>query len=459
MRRHAVAALILLAGCQIAVPAPTLTEVEADPVPLPVARCEDVPRISAPAEWYRDAPVYVGNEQPTEEILAWAVEQPGYQEIWIDRERAGWLTLAFSEDAAERQADLEARFPDVGVVAVEVDWTMDELIALQERVGRELTPMFQVSSSILVMQGVVSIGLGVLQADRVAAVAELFAREPICVEGVDPADAPIAGPQQPAGAGWRLLAGERGIGAPFRTSIATDDVSYAELWRLVGRPDEPPAVDFQTEVVVWFGAVYGSSCPNLRLDDVIVDQQRAIVYAEIVNLDATMGCTDDANPYAYVVAVERARLPSGPFAIQLGADDPPRGMPEERTLVRVDLSRPGAVAGPDDIGFDPALMEPEPLAVESGDFVEPGFPFAYRFSVHCGIEWLGNVNGVEWRTDVPADVTDFVPDPWRADLDTATGMLTVRALLSEGPDPTLEATLNGHIVTYVPSSEDRPGCL
>ena len=101
----------------------------------------------------------------------------------------------------------------------------------------------------------------------------------------------------------------------------------------------------------------------------MVNRERALVHAEIVLVDSPMACTDDANPHAYLVAVERARLPSGPFAIQLGADDPPAGVPEERTLVDADLSRPGAVAGPGAVHGDPSL--PEPFVLEPGSIMEP----------------------------------------------------------------------------------------
>ncbi len=33
-----------------------------------VARYEDAPRVDTPDEWYRDEPVYVGNEMPVEEV-------------------------------------------------------------------------------------------------------------------------------------------------------------------------------------------------------------------------------------------------------------------------------------------------------------------------------------------------------------------------------------------------------
>lgn len=47
-------------------------------------------------------------------IRAWAAGKPGFEEIWIDREHLGWVTVAFSVDAEARQAELEETFPDVG---------------------------------------------------------------------------------------------------------------------------------------------------------------------------------------------------------------------------------------------------------------------------------------------------------------------------------------------------------
>jgi hypothetical protein len=419
-----------------------------------VPRCGEIEWISAPAERYRDGPIYVANEQPTEEILAWASGQPGFEELWIDRDHLGWITVAFSTDADARQADLERLFPDVGVVAVEVEWSLAELEQLQQQIIDELGPLFGPSSWVSVQQGVVGIGVGVLTPERLATIEERFGDQPICVEGMDPADAPAPGPQQPGGSGWRLLADEQGVGQPYRTGIASDPASYRQLWAEVGLPGDPPAVDLQSEVAIWFGAVYGSSCPNLRLDDVVVDLDRALVHAEIVLVDPPSVCTDDANPRAYVVALNRSKLPPGPFAIQLGADDPPAGAPEERTLVDVNLSQPGAVAGPEDVHGDPSL--PEPFVNESGAIIEPGFPAPYRLNVQCGIEWLGYVNDIAWRTDVPRDAVDFVPPEWLSAVRDESIDLSI--LLNVDPEPAIEATANGHTVTYRPTAEDLPPC-
>lgn len=420
-----------------------------------VPSCAAVPEVQGAADSYRDTPVYVANEMPVDEIRAWAGQKPGFEEIWIDRDNLGWITVAFSVEAETRQAELEAEFPDVGVVAVGVDWTMAGLEDLQARVSEELGSLFNHSSWISVTQGVVGIGVGVLKEDRVVAVNERFAGERVCIEGTDPAEAPVEGPQPAAGEGWRLLADEKGFGQPYRTGIATDESAYERLWIEIGLTGERPAVNFSSEVVIWFGAVFGSSCPDLRLDRVTFDHEQGMVYADIVLVDQPPGCTADANPFAYVVAVDRSMLPVGPFAIQLTSEGPPPGAPEERTLVNVDLTQPGSVANSDQVGPDPAL--PEPFVVESGSIIEPGFEMPYRLHVHCGIEWLGQLNYLYWRTEIPPDILDYIPLEWK---DAAAGELfiEVTVVLQTNPEPTVSATLNGHTVIYKPTGDTPGGC-
>ena len=428
-------------------PTPTRAT-EAGTIPL----CEDVPAAEAPAEWYRDSPIYVANEQPTERLQRWANGKPGFEMLWIDREHNGWVALAFSRDAEARQRELEAEFPDVGVVAVPVDWTRDELEALQQRVVDELMPDIASSAGSGTNKGVVSIGVGVLTPERIAAVETRFAGEHVCLEGMDPANAPKEGPQPQAGDGWRLLVDKDEFGQTYRTGIAYDEASYAALWDEIGLWSERPAVDFQQEVVIWFGAVHGSSCPRIRLDDVLVDRERALVYADIVDLDVAGVCTSDAIPHAYLVALERAKLPRGRFAIQLDADGPPGGVPEERTIVEVDLSEPGSVARSGDVHPDDS--EPEPYTVGPGDIIEPGFETRYRQSVHCGLEWLGPLNDVNFRTS-EADGVDWLPAPWRDAV--VDGQIVLEVLLTTDP-PRLEATANGRTVVYEATGVEPPGC-
>jgi hypothetical protein len=447
---------LALAACRATGDGPESTAGGTAPAPdasrptTSIPLCGEVPRISAPAELYRDSPIYVGNEMPAQEIQAWAEDKPGFEEIWIDRDHGGWVTVAFSTDAAARQAELADAFPGVGVVAVEVGWTMRELEDLQQRVGEELGPLLEVSTGISVQQGVVNIGVGVLDPKRLAEIEARFGEERICVEGTPPEQAPADGPQPLSGDGWRLLADEQGVGEAYRTGIASDEDSYRDLWESVGLATDRPPVDFESEVVIWFGAVYGSSCPEIRLDDVLTDLELALVHADIVLIGGARFCTADANPRAYVVALERSKLPGAPFAIQLNAEDPPPGAPEERTIVEADLSVPGAVARPDQVHGDPSL--PLPNILGSGAIIETGYPATYGFSTHCGIAWLGEINSVRWRTDA-ADI----PAAWTSAVDDA-GFLVVEVLLETDPEPMLTATANGHSVTYVPTLDEQPDC-
>jgi hypothetical protein len=435
------------AGCARPVPLPQAVIVDERSIP----GCEDVPALAPPAVHLRDQPIYVANEQPVEELAAWARSHAGFEELWIDRDRLGWVVLAFSEDAPLRQAELTDRFPDVGAVVVEVDWTMEELTDLQDRLAADAALLeLGIATGVSVTQGVVSVELGELTPDRLSRLAP-YEGERLCVSGFDPAVLPSEGPQPQAGEGWRLLVDEL-AGEPFRTGIAADDDGLVRLWELVGLTSPVPPVDLETEVAIWFGAVYGSSCPDLRLDDVVIDHDRALVHAEIVDVSRQVACTDDANPRAFVVAVERSRLPAGPFAIQLGPTDPPPGAPEERTLVDADLTQPGAALPADAVGPDPALEVPATVAVGPGDIIEPGYPASYRFHLHCGPEWLGPLNDVLWRSDV----TD-TPTAWRRVMDVAAEELLVEVLLETDP-PRLTASANGVELVYTPTADEHPGC-
>jgi len=291
---------------------------------------------------------------------------------------------------------------------------------------------------------------------RLATVLAAVVDERICLED---AGVPVPeGPQPTGGDGWRLL-GDELVGDVYRTGIATNDDQYTALWSLAGMTAQRPAVDFETEIVLWFGAVYGSTCP-IRVDDVVVDPQHrpALVYPLTVVFGEDEGCTADANPHAYIVAIERGRLPAGPFAIQLGPEDPPAGVPEERTLVNTDLSSPGAVATAEQVGPDPALIQAsqQPEIFDSGEYLWSDPPWPYRLSVRCGIGVLGQLNGIWWMTG--AD-TVAVPSEWAGVVDATSESIIVELNLNDGPDPTMTATANDHTISYEPVRADAvPAC-
>lgn len=137
----------------------------------------------------------------------------------------------------------------------------------------------------------------------------------------------LVGPGQPtSGDGWRLLAAVRGVGPVDDADVAADAAAYRALWEdTLGLRPARPDVDFDAEVVVWFGAVHSGTCPDIRLDDVVVDVERqpAVVHPRITVVDPTSFCTADANPFAFVVAVTRSMLPPGAW-IAWPDEEPPR---------------------------------------------------------------------------------------------------------------------------------------
>ena len=446
MRRLSLVFALLLAACGGA----DVIGVPDGPEPLPF--CEDVPEISADESEYRDRPVYVGNEMPIDEVRLWAASRPGFETIWIDRDHNGWVTLAFSEDAEARRSEVAELFPDDGVVVVEVDWTMAHLQELQASLTDRFEPGFLQHSGIYDNRGVVGVGIGALSEERIAIASEELAGEPVCLEGFDPSLVPEPGPQPQTGDGWRLLADEQ-TGFPYRTGFASDLQDLEALWREAGITAPLPDVDFESEVVIWFGAVYGSSCPNLRMDEVVIDE--GLVYPVIVDVDGPQPCTDDANPRAFLVAVDRDVLPADGFVIRLQADEPPPGVLDQQTFVHGDVTVPGSyVAG---VRGELPGEEPGPPHVEYGGVIEPGYPWSYNLHVHCGIEWLGELNGVQWQMENPPDGIDYIPEEWRKAIDEWE-YVTVEVLLTEGDPPVLEATALGHTVRYLPATEDPPGC-
>ena len=273
----------------------------------------------AAPELYEDEPAYVGNEMPAQQIKRWARQRPGFVDVWIDRDNHGWVNVMFTEDVARRQAELEREFPGVGVVAVEVEHSKRELRQLARRVGalvqRESIPAGYGWGN---ANNIVELGVPVMTEELASLLDDEFAGEPLCVDGADPEDTPQPGPQPLAGDGWRMLGWEQGDGPAHEVGIATDQVVYAQLWERSGLVGMPPVVDFESDIVVWFALGHGSSCPNMRMDEVIVDRERSRVYPLIVNPDPVVFCTDDlTGAYQFVAALARAELPPGPFEIGL----------------------------------------------------------------------------------------------------------------------------------------------
>jgi len=119
------------------------------------------------------------------------------------------------------------------------------------------------------------------------------------------------------GDGWRLLAaGETGNQEAYTVRAATDADAWDEMWAAIGLEGQPPAVDFAEEVAVSFGHGIGSSCPELRLDGVGI--QDGVAFSETSDPLSPRACTADlAATAAFVVAIERSALPDDGFTLRL----------------------------------------------------------------------------------------------------------------------------------------------
>jgi hypothetical protein len=218
-------------------------------------------------------------------------------------------------------------------------------------------------------------------------------------------------------------------------------------------PDEVPVADFGRDVVLWFAEPHGSSCMNSRLDGVDVDQDRSIITPILVMSDNQTVCTADLRgAHHYFVALERDRLPDGPFWIQLGTDDPPGGFPQERTIVNVDLSSPGSITRKGDAHLDREGLKAEPLPLSSGVSIQPRRDVRYAIDARCGVSSLGVLNDIHW---VRRDAT--VPPAW-ADATGADGEIIATIRIRGGKDPFIDAVVGETSLRYEPTRADPVPC-
>lgn len=402
------AGMALLASCGTVTGDGPGGDVASQPAGAQVRDCADVPWIFAEESAYRDEPVYGNADSLSEEVHGWASGQPGFVQLGLDREHNGWITVWVKDaDVEAMRSEVAERWPDEGIVVVEVPWTVAELEAVRDEAQRALdeASVRTGGSGLMPHRGVVEISLGVITREALEVLAP-FAHRPLCITGTPADEAPEEKEQPTAGPGWRLL-GEGLTGEAYRTGVATTDEQLDQVWRAAGLPAAPPEVDWEGEVAVWFGAVYGSGCP-VRLDGVEVVGD--LVHADLVAPGEDFGCNADANPHAFVVAVEREVLPEGPFRVQLRAADPYPGTPEERTVVDVDLSTPGSTAEEEQIHLDEGLAMPQedPLVADGDDLPEDSsVRYVWHDDPDCDVPTLGPLDGSVWRLadrEAPWDV-------------------------------------------------------
>lgn len=118
------------------------------------------------------------------------------------------------------------------------------------------------------------------------------------------------------------------VGEPWSSGLARDAGEFDALWVQLGLPDRAPTIDFDDNVVIYFGPAESSSCHFGPLDGVSYDPATGRVFPVLPFEDPGVDgeeriCTDDDNPHAIVVAVERSDLPTSGFEVWTDNLDPP----------------------------------------------------------------------------------------------------------------------------------------
>ena len=108
-------------------------------------------------------------------------------------------------------------------------------------------------------------------------------------------------------------------------SVALDAEEYRRLWLSQAR-GEPPAVDFGTEFVVQFVPPVSGTCPWIAFTGIGMNVGEGLMYGEFERLSAqfflgevpeNFGCTTDASPHAFLVAIDRSLGPGRNFRLRL----------------------------------------------------------------------------------------------------------------------------------------------
>lgn len=146
----------------------------------------------------------------------------------------------------------------------------------------------------------------------------------------DPLWTPPPGVQPESGDGWRLLASSTANQLAVTVSSEIVDVAltaeeFPRLW-FSQSGGAPPQIDFDSEFVVQFVPPISSTCPWIAFTGVGVDMQEGLMYGEFEQLSAELfldevsanfGCTSDASPHAFLVAVDRSVAPGIHFRLRL----------------------------------------------------------------------------------------------------------------------------------------------
>ncbi len=260
-----------------------------------------------------------GPELPDEiaELQAYGAEHPAeFGGLYIDDQSQGTIVMLFTDHLEEHSAAVRDIWPRVTVQGVR--FSEAALLGVLENLdlqGMSAEGIEPISAGLDTMNNRVTLDV---KSDDPTLEARLEERFGGMVEvSVYPLPGDWSNVAQ--GDGWRLLAAGQSETDAYTVRAATDAQEWAAMWAAIGLDGDAPSVDFEREVAVSFGHGIGSSCPELRLDDVEIDGE--FVFSRTSDPLSPRACTADLIGGAvFVVALERDALPDAGFTLQLAPD-------------------------------------------------------------------------------------------------------------------------------------------
>lgn len=278
-----------------------------------------------------------GAETDLEALIAYGAEQvETFGGLYIDQASGGDVVLLFTEGLERHAAAASDLAPDGVTVRVErVRFTEAELVELLENLdfgGLAAEGHDMVGASLDTIDNIVELEL---KSDDPSIEQRL---EALHGGRLDVVVHPKPGPweNRAAGDGWRLIGAGIGRNDAYTVRAATDAAEWAAMWEAIGLEQEIPEADFADEVVVSFGHGIGSSCPELRLDDVAIADD--VVFSVASDPLAPRGCTADlVGAAVFVVALSRDSLPDAGFTLRLAERAVTGGGADFNEEIEVDL--------------------------------------------------------------------------------------------------------------------------
>ncbi len=306
-------------------------------VGLALAGCAgqgQIPASSAPPETPAGPPDGVGVGDGIEGLQAYGAEHlDQFGGMYIDPPGGSHVVMLFTDDLELHAAAVEAIKP--GTTLRQVDHSEAELIAVLEGFDFEA---LEAEGIEMVGGGVDVIGNRVtLEARSNDPTAEL--RLELAHGGLlDVTIFPVPGAWQneAEGEGWRLVADGHAAGTEgYVVRAARDAAEYADMWEAIGLGGGAPEVDLATEIVVSFGHGIGSSCPEVRLDDVVIEGDA--VFSVTSDPLTPRACTADlVGAAVFVVAIARDAVEGG-FTLWLSEQAAKQGNTGFSAPVEVEL--------------------------------------------------------------------------------------------------------------------------